>query len=197
MIEREANRCAAIIRQLLDYSREQRRETPVTGCSIAQALYGALELLKVEVHNSGVQVSARVPDDLPQVAADDVQLMQIFVNLFMNALHAMPEGGTLRIDAQVVRRAALQRADLPPRGPARLVRVEVADSGTGIPSEALPRVFDPFFTTKPVGKGSGLGLSVSLGIARKYGGTIVVESSPGEGTTFTVLLPVHLPQEEG
>lgn len=191
MIEKEANRCAAIIRQLLDYSREQRRESRSNPCSVRQAVQGALDLLRVELQNGGVHVEAHIPDGLPDVPGDDVQLMQVFVNLFLNALHAMPDGGRLRVSGHAVRRADVPVVDLPPAGPDRLVRVDVADTGTGIEPDALPKVFDPFFTTKDVGKGSGLGLSVSLGIARKYGGTMLVESTPGEGTKFTLLLPVH------
>ncbi len=80
--------------------------------------------------------------------------------------------------------------DLPPHPGTKLLRTRVTDTGTGIPPEALTKVFDPFFTTKPVGKGSGLGLSVSLGIVRSYRGTILAASDGRTGTTFTVLLPV-------
>jgi two-component system NtrC family sensor kinase len=189
MIEREANRCAGIIRQLLDFARDQRRDPTVEACSLHQAVYGALELLKIDLQNGGVEVSISVPEDLPVVGGNPVQLMQIFVNLFLNALHAMPDGGELRVDATVVGRADLASVKLPPHSATRLVSVRVRDTGTGIGREALRKVFDPFFTTKPVGKGSGLGLSVSLGIVQKYGGTILAQSAPGKGATFTVIVP--------
>ncbi|UCC24347.1 MAG: HAMP domain-containing protein [Gemmatimonadales bacterium] len=197
MIEREANRCAGIIRQLLDYARDQRRNEEVERCSLSEAVYGALELLKIDLQNGGISLHVAVPDDLPPVGGNDVQLMQIFVNLFMNALHAMPEGGKLHIEAGTVERAEIRVVDLPPHPATRFVTVRVRDTGTGIEPEALPKVFDPFFTTKPVGKGSGLGLSVSLGIVRKYGGTILVESRHGQGATFTVILPEHIEPSEG
>jgi signal transduction histidine kinase len=135
------------------------------------------------------------------------QLMQVFLNLVLNALHAMegvggdeegaaaagrgrPGGGTIRVEADVVRRADYQSVDLPPHSGDRLVRVRVRDSGPGIPREIISKVFDPFFTTKPVGKGSGLGLSVSLGLVQGYRGTILVDSDGESWTEFTVLLPV-------
>jgi two-component system cell cycle sensor histidine kinase/response regulator CckA len=196
MIEREANRCAGIIRQLLDYSRKQSQDPTLEPCRMAKAVDGALELLKVELQNGDVAVHTDVPEDLPTVEANDVQLMQVFVNLILNAVHAMPEGGDLTITADVADRWAYGHVGLPPHPGSKLVRVAVKDTGTGIPPEALSKVFDPFFTTKPVGKGSGLGLSVSLGIMRSYRGTILVASDGSSGTTFTVLLPVPTEADE-
>jgi two-component system NtrC family sensor kinase len=190
MIEREANRCAGIIRQLLDYARKQSQEPTLEPCRIADAVEGALDLIKVEIQNGSVEVATSIPADLPVVEANPVQLMQVFVNLVINAVHAMPDGGGLDIVADVVDRAAYGHVDLPPHPGNSLVRTRVRDTGTGIPPEALAKVFDPFFTTKPVGKGSGLGLSVSLGIVRSYRGTILAASDGQTGTTFSVLLPV-------
>jgi two-component system NtrC family sensor kinase len=193
MIEREANRCAAIIRQLLDFARKQSADTETGPCQIGKVLDGALELLKIEIQNDNVDVHTRVADDLPLIDANGVQLMQVFVNLILNAVQAMPEGGEIFIDADVVDRAEYAHLDLPPHTGSMLLRTIVRDTGPGIQPDNLNRVFDPFFTTKPVGKGSGLGLSVSLGIARSYGGTIAVESDGLSGTAFTVLLPVPRP----
>jgi two-component system cell cycle sensor histidine kinase/response regulator CckA len=114
--------------------------------------------------------------------------MQVFVNLLLNALQAMPQGGELRIRADEVPRELHPHLDLSPDG-ATLVRIAVRDTGTGIGAQDLTRVFDPFFTTKPPGKGSGLGLSVSMGIIRGFGGTILVDSDGASWTEFTVLLP--------
>ena len=189
MIEKESNRCAAIVRQLLDYSRKQVEGGDTELCTIQQAVQGAVDLLTIEMQNDHVDVNASIPEDLPPVEANQVQLMQIFVNLCMNAIQAMPDGGTLTISADVVARDDVE-ADLPPHPGGTLVRVTVEDTGTGIPPDKIGKVFDPFFTTKPVGEGSGLGLSVSLGLVRSYRGTITVESEEGVGTTFTVLIPV-------
>jgi two-component system NtrC family sensor kinase len=196
MIEREANRCAAIIRQLLDFSRKQSADTQTGPCDLHKVIDGALELLKIEVQNGGVDVHTRVPDDLPLIEANQVQLMQVFVNLILNAVQAMPEGGEIFIEADVVNRREYAHLDLPPHAGSKLLRTVVRDTGPGIQPENLNRVFDPFFTTKPVGKGSGLGLSVSLGIARSYRGIIAVQSDGATGTTFTVLLPVPQPAGE-
>jgi len=193
MIEREANRCATIVRQLLDYSRKQSQDPQAEPCQIASVVDGALKLLKIEARNSGIHVETSVPVDLPPVAANPAQLMQVFVNLILNAVQAMPDGGILRIESGVVDREEYAKADLPPSHASQLVRTSVRDTGVGIAPEALAKVFDPFFTTKPVGQGSGLGLSVSLGIVRGYRGTIVVASDAEEGTEFTVLLPVAEP----
>ncbi len=190
MIEREANRCAAIIRQLLDYSRKQTQDPDTDAVDVCKAVEGALDLLKVELQNSDIEVHTTLHEGLPTVEANEMQLMQIFVNLLLNAVHAMPDGGHLTVETDLVGRWEYGHVDLPPHPGSHLVRTMVRDTGVGIPPEALSRVFDPFFTTKPVGKGSGLGLSVSLGIVQSYRGTILVASDGHEGTTFTVLLPV-------
>lgn len=189
MIEREANRCAVIIRQLLDYSRKQTQEPETKPCNIAQILGGALQLLKVEQKNIGVTVHLDVAGDLPDVEANDLQLMQVFMNLMLNALQAMPDGGDLTITASHIERRSYQHLELPPHSSPDLVRIVVRDTGTGIKRQDIGRVFDPFFTTKPVGKGSGLGLSVSLGLVQRYHGTILVDSDGASWTEFTVLLP--------
>jgi two-component system NtrC family sensor kinase len=190
MIEREANRCAVIIRQLLDFSRKQSQEPETHACRVRGVIDGALELLKVELQNRDVQVVIDVPPDLPTIEANEVQLMQVFVNLLLNAVQAMPDGGVITVTADEVQRRVYERCDLPPHQSATLTRITVRDTGTGITRADLVKVFDPFFTTKPVGKGSGLGLSVSLGIVRGYRGTILVDSDGATWTEFTVLLPV-------
>ncbi|HET9597832.1 MAG TPA: ATP-binding protein [Anaeromyxobacteraceae bacterium] len=122
----------------------------------------------------------RIPSTLPLVAAREHELEQLFVNLLVNAVQALPPDR-----AHAENRVCISaRAE----GAAGVV-VEVEDNGVGIAPEVLPRVFDPFFTTKPVGQGTGLGLSICHGIARRSGGTIEVESTPGEGARFRVVLP--------
>jgi signal transduction histidine kinase len=113
-------------------------------------------------------------EHLPPVRANLGKLQQVFLNLFMNARDAMESGGTLRIRSH---------------GDDGAVRVEVLDTGPGIPPEHLPRIFDPFFTTKTGRKGTGLGLSVTYGIVREHGGRIEAFSRPGEGTCFWLEFP--------
>jgi signal transduction histidine kinase len=125
---------------------------------------------------------ARLELDLrptPPVLASPVRLSQVFLNLIVNAAQAIPEGAPERHRVRIA-------AALAPDGRAR---VEISDTGAGIAPADLGRIFDPFFTTKGVGEGTGLGLSVSQGIVAALGGTITCTSAPGEGTTFTVLLP--------
>jgi signal transduction histidine kinase len=110
----------------------------------------------------------------PLVFADADQMSQVMINLVMNAIHAMPEGGRLQI------------AMSPEEG---MVKLTIADTGCGIPQEIVAKIFEPFFTTKEFGKGTGLGLTVVKGIIEEHQGTIAVESVPGKGTTFTILLP--------
>lgn len=120
---------------------------------------------------------------LPEVQCLPSELNQVFMNLLVNAAHAITaERGTITISTGV-------------EGPN--VWVEVADTGAGIAQENLKRIFDPFFTTKPVGKGTGLGLALSYGIIQKHHGTITASSTPGSGTTFRITLPVHQPVESG
>jgi signal transduction histidine kinase len=132
-------------------------------------------LLQNEMALNNVAFECDLPPDLPQVKGAANQLRQVFLNLFINAIHAMPGGGTLRIQSNLHEEGR--------------VCVEVRDEGEGIPPEVLPHVFDPFFTTKEPGKGTGLGLSVSLSIIKRHGGDMQVESVPGKGTTFHVCLP--------
>jgi len=118
--------------------------------------------------------------DIPEVECLPSQINQVFMNLLVNAAHAISGSrGTITIST------VTEDADY--------VRVDIADSGCGIPAENLKRIFDPFFTTKPIGKGTGLGLSLSYGIVQKHGGRLEVASTIGKGTTFSVILPVHRP----
>lgn len=117
--------------------------------------------------------------DIPGVSVDINQIKQVFLNIFINASDAMPEGGTITVTV-----ASQLRQDGTP-----WLTVTIADTGTGIPEEFLPKVFDPFFTTKEPGKGTGLGLSVTKGIIEHHDGQITISSVAGEGTTVAVTMP--------
>jgi two-component system, NtrC family, sensor kinase len=169
LVEREAQRCSAIVRNLLDFARErpmERRQVDVNA-----VVDEAITLIANQV---AIQEIAIVRDltPLPPVLADFGQLRQAFVNVAMNACEAMGKDGRLTVASR-------------PRDGA--VEVSFADTGPGIPKERLGHVFDPFFTTKE--KGTGLGLSVVYGIVERHGGRITVDSALGAGTTFTFLLP--------
>jgi two-component system, NtrC family, sensor kinase len=171
----QSERASEIIKNLLDFSRSERPE--MVDISVQSVLQDTLKLVRNQLLLSGVEEELEVPDDLPAVYGDHKGLQQVFLNLFINAIQAMPDGGKLSI-----------RGTLSPQRD--WLRIDVSDTGVGIEPENMPRIFDPFFTTKEVGKGTGLGLSVTYSILQKHGGNIEVQSHTGMGTTFTVILPV-------
>lgn len=166
-----AQRAAAIVKDLRTFSRLD--EATRKAVDLHEGLEVSLRLL--ESRWKGGITLARDYGELPQVECDAGQVNQVFVNILTNACDAMGERGTLTVTT---------RAD------AAAVRIAIRDDGPGIPPDVRARIFDPFFTTKDVGAGTGLGLSISHGIIAAHGGTIEVESVPGEGATFTVVLPV-------
>src|SRR4051794_24531808 len=127
------------------------------------------------------------------VNVDPTRLQQALMNLVVNAKDAMPAGGTLTLRLVRKRISAEQKPPLPGMPPGHWICLSVADSGSGIPTDLLPRIFEPFFTTKAPGKGTGLGLAQVHGIIKQHEGYIGVESQMGEGTTFTLYLPLAEP----
>jgi signal transduction histidine kinase len=176
MLQEGLGRIGRTVRQLLDFAREAKPQLAET--TLTPLLHRCLAFVEHELATRKIGCSVSLDAALPTLLADPYQLEQVFLNILMNALEAMPNGGTLTITAGVCHREG---------GP--FVEAAVTDTGAGIPPENLPRVFDPFFTTKEVGKGTGLGLSVSYGIVRAHGGFIDVQSEVGKGTTFTIALP--------
>jgi signal transduction histidine kinase len=174
-LEEQAERSRKIVRNLLDFAREGEME--MGHLDVREIVSESLALVANQLKLSRVKTTVELGENLPPVNGDRQYLSQIFVNLALNAADAMPGGGTLRISSD-------------PEVEGGFLAIHVTDSGSGIPDHVLQSVFDPFFTTKSTGKGTGLGLSVSLGIARSHGGDIRVASREGEGTTFTVLLPI-------
>jgi len=169
----QVERITKIMNQLLTFAR--RRPSERRAMDLRRTIEDCLEVLSERLARHHVQADTAIPPDLPPVHADPDLMSQVFLNLFINAVHAMPNGGTLRVEAQQANEQ---------------ITLKVADTGHGIPQEHLPKIFDPFFTTKEVGKGTGLGLTVVHGIIREHGGLISVASQPGLGTTFTLALPV-------
>lgn len=142
--------------------------------SLVQAVEDVLFWTRKEAKSAGIDIEPAIADDLPSLRADPAQLKQVLLNLLVNALHAMPEGGRLKLAARVEARQAI---------------VEVRDTGTGIAADVLPRIFDPFFTTRP--GGTGLGLAITAKIVREHGADIRVESTPGHGTCVTLIWPLQ------
>jgi len=171
----QTKRARRIVNNLLDFARES--EISAEPLRIDAVVGDAIRLAANQTKLSGVELVREVKDDLPRVNGDRQYLSQVFLNLILNAVEAMPNGGRITISSDV---------SVDPGG----VAVNVTDTGPGMAQDVLGSIFDPFFTTKSGGRGTGLGLSVSLGIVQKHGGDIRVASKPGEGTTFTVILPV-------
>jgi len=189
MILREADRCAAIIRTLLDFSRDQSQAPEVELCEVPAMVEGAVKILGVELRGHGIEIESTIAAGIPLVDANAVQITQVLVNLLINAMHAMPEGGRVTITVDAVPKTLYEAVRLPPSSSDTLIRVRIRDTGTGIPDENIGRIFDPFFTTKPVGQGSGLGLSVSHAIIERHRGRILVDSDGSSWTEFTLLIP--------
>ena len=171
----EAGRSKDIIGNLLDFARESGSQ--LEPLDLAQLLKETVTLAQNQIKLSGIRLELHAVEKLPRIHGDSQQLKQVFLNLILNAADASPKGG--RIQLMVL------PADEP-----NYLAVKVIDFGVGIPAHVLGSIFDPFFTTKAKGKGTGLGLSVSQGIVGKHGGRIMVSSTEGKGSTFTVTLPV-------
>jgi PAS domain S-box-containing protein len=176
-----ATRVSAVIGQIRASSRPDVEERgPV---DVRAVLEAALRVTQNEIHHRA-RLVADLADLPPGVVTGSAQrLEQVFLNLLVNAVQALPDG---RAENEI---RVVLRAPSPTE-----VSIEVSDNGPGIPAEVRSRIFDPFFTTKPVGLGLGLGLSICHGIVTSHGGTITVESAPGRGSTFRIVLPAKLPQ---
>jgi nitrogen fixation negative regulator NifL len=177
-IANAAHRCVRIVRNFLALARQSPPERQQV--RLNQVVHEAVELLAYPLRVDDVEVHLDLADDLPALWADSHQLHQVIVNLITNAHHAMRGG-------ESVRRLTIRTKY---ETPGSQVLLEVADTGPGIPDPVVAHIFEPFFTTKPVGKGTGLGLPLCQGIVEGHGGTIRVDSKPGQGATFQIELPV-------
>jgi len=180
IIIEEVNRLNNIVSQFLDYARPYRGEQEPL--DVNEVVRKTLHLLAKEEGAGRIEQVSNLAEALPPVRADAAQLVQVFLNLGLNAFQAMAQGGRLIVSTglrRVTRRGAV----------AAFIEIRFRDSGTGIPPGDLKNLFIPFFTTKE--KGTGLGLPISQRIIENHGGTIEVRSQPGQGATFTVLLPVE------
>jgi signal transduction histidine kinase len=180
----EVARITKIIRQVLDFSRP--RGPTVTRVHLGAVVAEALEFLRETIHRQGIEVDVQTMPAPPEVPGDPDQIQQVCLNLIMNAIHAMPTGGKLRVatERMVRRKGGL---DLAP--PAEYAALIIADSGPGIPPADREKIFEPFFTTKDAGQGTGLGLAVSHGIVKDHDGWIEVDSPAAGGAEFRVYLP--------
>ena len=171
-IARQTFRASEIVNSLLNFSRTA--TTEFVSLDVNKVIQETLGLIEHQLKQGTVTSKLDLETSLPRIKGNAGKLQQVFLNLFLNARDAMPSGGTLAVRTSCVD---------------GLVRITVADTGTGISQESLSRIFDPFFTTKGARKGTGLGLSVSYGIVQEHGGEIEVSSRPGEGTHFELTFP--------
>ncbi|MBI4840951.1 MAG: PAS domain-containing protein [candidate division NC10 bacterium] len=187
IIVAQTDRITKLIQQLLNFARPARMA--VQPMKLNDLLREILGLTEHQIAKERITIQTDFQADLPAIAGDENQLEQAFLNIVINAWHAMPAGGSLTL-----RTRTAPASDRPRRAgrPAPLgVEVIIADTGIGIPAEHLPRIFDPFFSTKGVGRGTGLGLAIARRIVEDHHGTIEVASEVGRGTTFTIRLPVE------
>jgi len=192
LIKQSANRAASLVRQLLAYSRRQTMRPKMLNLTDVVA---DMHLLLRRISGDLVKLERHHARDLWPVMADIGQFEQVVTNLVQNARDAMPEGGRIDIATRNVPAAETAAFNYPELTFGDYVLVEVSDTGSGMPAEVAERIFEPFFTTKEIGKGTGLGLSMVYGIIKQSGGFIYVDSRPGEGTTFRIFLPRHVPAE--
>ena len=182
-IQGQVQRASKIIDQLRTFGRPSVEK--VDAFPIRRPVDSVLELLRQQFENRGIDLQVDIPDNLPEVEADESRLEQVLVNLLNNARDALSEHGPSSGKPWVRLKA---EAELLPGEGALRVCLHVSDNGPGMSEEVRRRVFEPFFSTKEVGKGTGLGLSISYGLVQGFGGTLAVHSKVGEGTTFTVIL---------
>ncbi len=169
----QVERITRVMNQLLAFARRSPIER--VPLDLRQTVQGSLEMFEERLVQSGITVELSLPDVCPPAHADRDQMSQVLINLIMNAIHAMPDGGVVRVSVETQ--------------PACMILV-VSDTGHGIPPDMLNKIFEPFFTTKEFGKGTGLGLTVVKGIMEEHGGGVHVASEVGKGTTVTLSLPI-------
>lgn len=170
----QSTRACEIVKNLLDFSRTER--TARSSLEAREIVRSTVALVKNQIMLAGIRLELEISESLPPVRGSMGSLQQVFMNLLLNAIQAMPIGGTITISVTS-------------RNPG-FVRFDIKDTGVGMKPEDVEHIFEPFFTTKSVGHGTGLGLAVTYSIVKRHGGQIGVTSEVGKGTVFTVLLPV-------
>ncbi len=187
IIKEQAERMAKLVRQLLDFAR--RRAPQKSRIDLKNLSAQVLEMLRPAAGKQKVTLGLLKNEDIPMVSIDPYQIQQVLINLVMNGIQAMPDGGHLNLGIQM-------KSACPPAqscGPEKdFVAIYIEDEGEGIPEDNIYHLFEPFFTTKSVGQGTGLGLSIAYGIVQEHGGWIDVKSKIGEGSCFTIYIPLEV-----
>ncbi len=175
--ERELNRCIRIVRNFLAFSRRSNLKPALT--NINTIILEVIALIEPQTNVQNVEILKDLESDLPQIMADAQQLNQALMNITLNSLKAMPQGGKLKVSSEYDQKN-------------EVIRIDISDTGHGIPEKDLLHIFEPFFSSKPEGKGTGLGLSIVYEVIDEHNGSIEVESVVDKGTTFTVKLPIYM-----
>ena len=186
IIHEQAQRMTGIMRQLLSFAR--RGEARKQQIDLNLVMRAVLPLLEPTLNKQNVNLHLEETQQELIVCADSAQLQQVLLNLILNGIHAMPDGGNITLASYPATDVAVPESVENPDQP--WICLQVTDEGSGIEPEVQQRMFDPFFTTKDIGEGTGLGLSIAYGIIQEHGGWIDVDSTPGTGSSFRVYLPM-------
>jgi two-component system, NtrC family, sensor kinase len=176
IIRKHTEQCRRVVEALLNFSRAAEPRKKIT--DINACIEEVISVMDLQLQKENFTIVRQFDTTLPNITVDGNKIKQVLMNLLINASQAMPEGGCITVSTAL-------------KAGARQLAIAISDTGSGISKDNLPKIFDPFFTTKGPEKGTGLGLSVSYGIIQRHGGRISVESTPGKGTTFTILLPAE------
>jgi two-component system NtrC family sensor kinase len=174
-IEYHVDRAKKVTHRLLGFAR--RMEPSQEQVDINKTLNNTVDFLENESRYRNIDIQIDTEGDLPEITSDSSQLQQVFLNIINNAIDALGKNGEIHIKTSFLSKR-------------NEIKIEIIDNGPGIPKENINKIFDPFYTTKEVGKGTGLGLSIVYSIIEKLGGRIMVASEIGQGTTFTIYLPI-------
>ncbi len=186
IVAEQTARITRIIQRLLDFTRRKVGNTERAMVNLNDLATKTVELLSGQFSSAKVRTKVERADDLPKVAGDSDRLQQVLINLLLNAVQAMPDGGSLAVETKVVKRS---RPGLETNADQAFVACSVSDTGIGIPPEIRDKIFDPFYTTKEGSGGTGLGLAVCSGIVKEHDGWIEVDDNPSGGTVFRVFVP--------
>jgi two-component system NtrC family sensor kinase len=178
-IEEHVERARKVVHNMLGYARKM--EPRLEDVDVNATVNQTIDILENYARINNIDIQTDLASELPIIAGDQAQLQQVFLNLISNAIDAIGKDGAVAVKS---RRSEDE------------IHVAVTDNGPGIPAELQSKVFDPFYTTKQSGKGTGLGLWISYNIIEKMGGTITLNSQPRKGTTFTVKIPIVVPQKK-
>jgi signal transduction histidine kinase len=177
IVESQVRRMIETMRNLLDRTSDSAPRR--ASIQVPALISDAAEIVASRVESGGIELTWEIAPDVPAVSGDPVALRQLLVNLMVNAIDVLPPFGTIHVAASVVQEGA------------RFLEISVADNGPGIEEHHLPHLFEPFYTTKSPDRGTGLGLAIVQRVARAHGGSVLVESAPGQGTTMRVRLPLE------